>query len=295
MALKTFPKRPVDEIPSIQLVLELIAFLDLNKSDEAAALMLKRLHEVSKLLKKDITLGIQEAEKSIVQAVKTEKAPTITLKTAKDALQKSIDMVESAFVKIGQQAIVTKVETQHTGVDAISHALLEEARGLKTNKLDGVLGFLRDDAESYRVIEKRVTEGGHPLFDADFVKTARWCWVQVDLAFDVLASIQKAKGIDFDQLWTSKPTIKTPLRPVLLAKEPAAVPPKAKKGTTKPSKTEKAKADKAKADKKAKKGANSAAENTDSDGNDSESTGSDAENTPSKAEDTASKAKKGQE
>ncbi|MBS2026329.1 MAG: hypothetical protein JST54_00375 [Deltaproteobacteria bacterium] len=194
----------------------------LFKSNELAKLGLAESELAEKIFKKDLKL-IVDAE------VEGHQDPTqvIDVKALNQSVNRDSNTMGQLLKRAGMATEVDAAKKQHNGTLPVAQALLALAQGSSNGAVRGLLPEFKSEVTQLSDAQARQAAGGHPAFDLKVSKAARECWIHTDMATHILAALLLREGIVNDPVYTSRPTVKSVLRPVL---EAAPTSPASKKG-----------------------------------------------------------------
>ena len=225
----------LDNIPTQRTVSDLTAALMVYGKDDLAKMAIKSMSHAEEILERVLGTVTRDQELSVKQGAQ-HPAPVLDLKGMEKQVRLTSGVLETLLEKAGAAEKVKEVHKEHTGILAIAQALVEASKGIEDDAVPAVSSVLRKEVERARKATARVAAGGHPVLDEEVARQATAVWVAVDRGFDVLGACLRAAGVSYDPVYASRPTVRSPLRPVLLMTDPSLPKPKAGKKASKATK-----------------------------------------------------------
>jgi hypothetical protein len=176
----------------------------------------------------------QELKEVIEDLIARQNEPAPSLKLMQITLDKHCAILEGMLVLAGMKSDVASLHAQYTGSLQIAEGLIGLARHNGGKSLLAVAEDVSKSARDYAAAQKRVADGGHPVFEEKVAQAATKIWIVTDNAYDALGMCMRKHHISYDPVYAARPTVKTRLRPQLSLTPPGAA-------KTKPAKAKKAK------------------------------------------------------
>lgn len=222
------PRHPTpklhEELPSAELFQALLTRYESFAGDPIAQILAK--HCV-----KGLELHRKEAKAILKNEIAQSDSRPSGLGEMQSRLRSACSLLENHLVREGKGDEVSEAKTDYPELVPRIEKLLKVSAGVKNDTVRSMRKEAAADLNRYVEAEARVQTGGHALFDEHATAIARKLWTILDNGYDGLAICLRNAGISHDPVLATRPTVKTPLRPVLNAQ------PKAKRKSSKSKKT----------------------------------------------------------
>lgn len=228
MAFEAKPTTPSQELPTAEMLLTAEARLKPFMKDPIAKIAHTELTHA-------ITLQREELHEIVNSRVEMSGTPAVDLLGLERKVGKFNKNLGDLLTTHGKGDAVAALRKKYGDVRTLSTELVALARTVKGSKALSALADETSDAEQLLVAaRKRVSDGGHPIFEGNVAKAATKIWLAYDQALDVIGILLRKAAISYDETYAGRSTIRSSLRPVLLLKDPKIAVPKKKKGPKPP-------------------------------------------------------------
>lgn len=208
------PRKPaptlIEEFPSVDLFQALITRFETFADDPVAQFMAKACQKGVELHRKEAKVILKH------DLAQSDSAPK-GVAELDSRLRNSNNLLERVLVREGHRTEVDAIKKDYAALGPRTEQLVKLSADSKNESVRALRKEAESDLKRYTEAQARVQSGGHPFFDAHATAVARKLWATLDNGYDGLAICLRNAGISEDPVLATRPTIKTPLRPVLNA------------------------------------------------------------------------------